>query len=72
MFVCSCGSGSVHLKQTWSNHKMLLTKVVCTVRQKNIRAVAVFRCKMAFLNWAVEADPGRVQKRTVSHFLDLE
>ena len=43
-----------------------------TVRQKNIRAVAVFRCKMAFLNWAVEADPGGVQKRTVSHFKDLE
>ena len=34
--------------------------------------VALFRCKMAFFEMDVEADPVRVQKRTVSHFKGFE
>ncbi len=43
-----------------------------TVRQKNIRTVAVFRCKMAFLKSKFKDDPVRVQRHTVSHFKGLD
>ena len=52
--------------------RVCINTYVGTVRQKNIRTVAVFSCKMAFLKSKFKDDPVRVQRHTVPHFKDLE